>query len=111
MPATQGNQSSGAASLKEKQHANRSLDPLEKENRLGRIGQLLCGDENQKRAETNQTGPQATEDRPKLSTGNENTGDKIEYLTPDLTCGRKNEREPGFPNHAEKKRALRFQDL
>jgi hypothetical protein len=79
MPATQDNQSSGAASLKEKQHANRSLDPLEKGNRLGRIGQLLCGDENQKREETNQTGPQATEDRPKLSTGNENTGDKIEH--------------------------------
>jgi hypothetical protein len=66
------------------------------------------GDENQKRAETNQRGPEATEDRPKLRTGNENTGDKIEYLTPDLTRGRKNEREHGFPNCAEKKRALRF---
>jgi hypothetical protein len=32
-------------------------------------------------------------------------------LTPDLTRGRKNERELGFPNRAEKKQALRFQDL
>jgi hypothetical protein len=32
-------------------------------------------------------------------------------LTPDLTRGRKNEREHGFPNRAEKKRALRFLDL
>jgi hypothetical protein len=62
MPATQENQSSGAASLKEKQHANRSLEIHEKENRLSRIGQLLRGDENQKRAETNQRGPEATED-------------------------------------------------